>query len=556
MSKALGQLFRLLKIQRVLIRHGFDELIFGTPLLHPLRFLRYLLPWNWVRREPHAPRAERILHVLEDLGPIFVKLGQLLSTRRDLLPEDVAEALSNLQDRVPPFPGHEARRMVEQAFDAPIEQFLLSFDERPIASASIAQVHAARLLDGTEVVVKVVRPGIETTIRRDLGLARVIAQLMERYWAHGRRLRPTGVVDEYERVILDELDLMREAANASQLRRNFRDEPRMHVPEIHWPLTRRNVLVMERIRGIRIDDIEALERAGVDRRELAEVGVELFFTQVFRDRYFHADMHPGNLFVLPPEGGKPLRIAPVDFGIMGSLSDFDQRYLADNFLAFLRRDYRRVAQLHVESGWVPEDTRIDHFEFAIRAVCEPMLERPLNEVSFGQLLLRLFQTAQRFHMVILPQLLLLQKTLVNIEGVGRVLYPQLDLWKAARPQLERWIGERVGVRNILRQTREHLPHWLERFPEVPNLMFEVLARTASGALQVRSDFEAIEALREELARANRRRVLAVLGGACVVGAAVLLGSHGEPPAMLAQAPVGSWVLGVFGAGLMLGAFRR
>lgn len=548
-----GQFFRVLKIQRVLVRHGFDELIFGTAPFTPIRFLLYLLPWNWVRRQPHAPRAERILHVLEDLGPIFVKFGQLLSTRRDLLPEDIANALANLQDRVPPFAGAEARRIVEEAYGQAITEAFRSFEERPLASASIAQVHAAETLDGKRVVVKVVRPGIEKIIRRDLGLARTLAMLAERYWEDGRRLRPTGVVDEYERVILDELDLMREAANSTQLRRNFRDEPRMHVPQVYWDMTRRNVLVLERIDGIPIDDVDALDRAGIDRRELAEVGVELFFTQVFRDRYFHADMHPGNLFVLAPEGELPLRIAPVDFGIMGSLSDFDQRYLADNFLAFLKRDYQRVAQLHVESGWVPADTRVDQFEFAIRAVCEPMLERPLREISFGHLLLRLFQTAQRFHMKILPQLLLLQKTLVNIEGVGRELHPELDLWRAARPQIERWIAERTGLRNIVRETRENLPHWLERLPEVPDLVFDLLSKAGHGQLVVRSDSHELTRLRAEIRRANARTVMAVAGAAFVLGAVVLLAANHTTPHAREFASWLPWVLGVVGVVLFASA---
>ncbi|HEX2201601.1 MAG TPA: AarF/UbiB family protein, partial [Gammaproteobacteria bacterium] len=371
-----GQFLRLLSIQRVLIHHRLDEIILATHLFRPLRFLLYLLPWNWIRRPP-ATRGERILHALEDLGPIFVKFGQLLSTRRDLIPDDIADALARLRDRVPPFPGTEARGIIEAAYGGPLSAIFSEFEEQPLASASIAQVHAARLQNGREVVVKVVRPGIKKLIRRDLSLLYIAAELSERYWQDGRRLRPVRLVAEFEKTILDELDMIREAANASQLRRNFRGSLEFYVPAIEWELIRREVMVMERVCGIPIDDLKALQAAGIELRQLAQIGIEIFFTQVFRDQFFHADMHPGNLFVLPSDNLHPLRIVPVDFGIMGSVSDIDQRYLADNILAFLKRDYRRVAELHVESGWVPEGTRVDEFESAIRTVCEPMFERPL-----------------------------------------------------------------------------------------------------------------------------------------------------------------------------------
>ncbi|HTT08854.1 MAG TPA: ubiquinone biosynthesis regulatory protein kinase UbiB [Gammaproteobacteria bacterium] len=514
-----GQFFRLFTIQRTLIRHGVDEIIFATPLLRSFRFLLYLLPWNWWRHK-YAPTAVRLRHVLEELGPIFVKFGQILSTRRDLLPDDIAEELAKLQDRVPPFPGREARRLVEKAHGRSLEEMFAEFDEQPLASASIAQVHAARLQDGREVVVKVVRPGILTVIRRDIGLMYILARALEKYWGQGRRLKPTGVVAEFEKTLVDELDLLREAANASQLRRNFANAEAIYVPEVHWELTLREVLVMERVSGIRVDDVASLKAAGVNLQWLAESGVEIFFTQVFRDHFFHADMHPGNLFVQPLAGGRA-RFVPVDFGIMGSLSDFDQRYLAENFLAFMNRDYRRVAQLHVESGWVPRDTRVDDFEFAIRTVCEPIFDRPIRTISVGHLLLRLFQTAQRFHMKILPQLLLLQKTLVNVEGVGRQLYPDLDLWAAARPSLERWLHERVSWRKFMSALREHAPSWMERLPELPGLAIEAMDRIKSGRWDEASQKE-LQQLRQDLVHAQRQTRWVILGAALLLGVATLL----------------------------------
>jgi ubiquinone biosynthesis protein len=554
----IGQFFRIWRIQRVLLRHGVHELLLDTPWLQPMRLVLVLLPWHWPWGRERLPRALRLRNALEELGPLFVKFGQTLSTRRDLLPEDIANEFTRLQDRVPPFPGHIARALVEASLERPLTEVFESFDETPLASASIAQVHLARLRTGEEVVVKVVRPDIETTIRRDLGLLRTMAELAERYSEDGRRLKPVAVVAEFRRVILDELDLQREAANATQLRRNFAGEETIHVPAIHWHWTSSRVMVMERIRGIPINDLDALRAAGVDLARVAEMGVELFFTQVFRDRYFHADMHPGNIFVQPPTQSTPLRIAPVDFGIMGTLSEFDQRYLADNFLAFLERDYRRVAQLHVESEWVPAGTRVDEFEFAIRAVCEPMFERPMREISIGHLLLRLFQTAQRFHMHVLPQLVLLQKTLVNVEGVGRTLHPDLDIWKIAKPALERWIGERIGLRRLWRKAREEAPLWVERTPELPNLVFQALSRAADGKLDSTRQIQVLERLEGQLRRQHERMLFAVVGVGLVIAAALLLGQEGAPPAiMLGNAPLLAWLLG--GAGgfsLMVAWYRR
>lgn len=544
----VGQVLRLLYINRVLVRHGLDEIILATHLFRPFRFVLYLLPWYWLRAR-QMPRAVRIRRALEDLGPIFVKFGQALSTRPDLLPPDIAEELTRLQDSVPPFPGLEARMIIERAYGKPLNEIFEEFDDIPLGSASIAQVHVARLCGGREVVVKVVRPTIEKTIQRDLGLLYVLADLAGRYWKEARRLRPREVVAEYEKTILGELDLMREAANASQLRRNFAGSDMLYVPEIYWTHARRNVMVMERISGVPISDIGMLRQQGVDLKRLAERGVEIFFTQVFRDNFFHADMHPGNIFVSPQ--GKYIA---VDFGIMGTLSSDDQRYLAENLLAFFNRDYRRVAELHVQSGWVPAETRVDEFESAVRAVCEPIFERPLKDISFGYLLLRLFQTAQRFNMEVQPQLVLLQKTLLNIEGLGRELYPDLDLWTTAKPFLERWMREQVGVRAFFKKLREQAPQWAEKLPYLPTLVYDVLKQAHDAKLRIEWKTDELEKIRVEIKRSMRRTFAAVVGAALIVGAVVIKGLDGGLPMMLANVPLLTWFLGGMGLIILLFAW--
>lgn len=548
-----GQFFRVLTIQRTLIRHGFDELLFTTPLLRSLHFILYLLPWNWGGQD-YAPRAVRIRRMLEELGPFFVKFGQILSTRRDLLPDDIALELARLQDHVPPFPGEQARNIIERAFGCPVTEVFAEFELTPLASASIAQVHAARLKSGHEVIVKVVRPGIRRTIERDVALMNMFAEAAERYTSQGRRLKPTRVVAEFEKTILDELDMLREAANASQLRRNFASSPRMHVPEVFWDYTRPSVLVMERVNGIAISNLEALRAAGIDLHELAATGVELFFTQVFRDHFFHADMHPGNLFVIPGDTPVTARFVPVDFGIMGSLSEFDQRYLAENFSAFLDRDYRHIAELHVESGWVPRETRVDQFEFAIRTVCEPIFDRPVKDISVGSLLLRLFQTAQRFEMEILPQLLLLQKTLVNVEGIGRQLDPDLDLWRTARPSLERWMKDRVGLGSLLRSARQHVPRWIDRLPALPGLAFDVLDQLKAGRIEVATRDHKLEEIKNEIRAVHRRLSYAVIGVGLIIGAGVLNGVSTQTAKLWGPLPLSVWVLGGIGAAALIAAF--
>ena len=462
------QAFRLFRINWVLLRHGLDEVILATHLFRPLRWLLYLTPWYWLRRDlPAYPVRVRL--VLEDLGPIFVKFGQILSTRRDLLPDDLAVELARLQDRVPPFPGEIAQSLIEKAWGCPVHAVLDEFDPRPLASASVAQVHTGRLKDGTQVVVKVLRPGIEKTIRQDIDLLYTIARMAERYWPDGRRLRPVEVIQEYEKTIFDELDLQREAANCSQLRRNWLHSEMLYIPEVYWDWTRASVLVMERVYGTPVSEVERLKAQGVSMKLLGERGVEIFFTQVFRDNFFHADMHPGNIFV-EPNG----RYIAVDFGIVGTLTSEDQRYLAENLLAFFERDYRRVAELHVESGWVPPKTRVDEFESAIRTVCEPIFEKPLAEISFGHFLVRLFQTARRFDMEVQPQLVLLEKTLLNIEGLGRMLYPELDLWTTAKPYMERWMRNQIGLKGLAKRTRRNLISIADQLPELPLIAHRLL----------------------------------------------------------------------------------
>ena len=544
----LGEISRLITIQKTLIRYGLDEIVLASSGSRTVRILFYLFPWNWFGRK-RGPRAERLRCALEDLGPIFIKLGQILSTRRDFLPEDIAQEFSKLQDKVPPFPGKEARRIIEDAFEKKIDEIFLEFDETPLASASIAQVHAAKMKDGREMIIKVVRPDVEEIIRRDLGLMYFLADKVERYTEDGRRLGPVNVIAEFEKTLLGELDLMREAANASQLRRNFADSDKLYIPEVCWDLTHKNVMVMERISGIAVNDIESLKAAGVDLKWLAEAGIEIFFTEVLRDSFFHADMHPGNIFVSRPEPGKPAKIMLVDFGIMSSLSEFDQRYLAENFMAFLDRDYQRVAELHVESGWVPAGTRIDEFEFAIRTVCEPLFDRSLTEISFGTMLLRLFQTARQFGMVIMPQLLLLQKTLVNIEGLGRQLYPELDIWKTARPLFEYWMHDRLGVRGLAKGLKENLPRWLDRLPDLPNKAIDIIERLRDGKIQVELKAPELEKIRTEIRQSNKRSVLATIGSAFIICAAVIFGLDGYSPAMVGGVPYLTWLFG--GVGLLL-----
>lgn len=471
--KSLTRVFRLIRINFVLVRYSLDDVIFTVPWFYPLRFLKYFNPWYWLLKNK-LTRGERIRLALEDLGPIFIKAGQVISTRRDLLPDDIAEELAKLQDQVPPFPGRLAIQIVEDALKSKITDIFSQFDSEALASASIAQVHAVTLLNGKSAVVKVLRPNIKKIIDRDLDLLFTLAGVAERYWSAGRRFKPKEIIAEVAHTLYDELDLMREGANASQLRRNFQGSSLLYIPEIYWSYSRANVLVLERIEGIPIHNVAAIKATGINLKKLAERGVEIFFTQVFRDSFFHADVHPGNIFVSTKNLENPQYIA-VDFGIMGSLNTKDQRYLAENMLAFFKRDYQRVAELHVASGWLPPDTRIDQFEGAIRAVCEPIFERPLKEISFGQLLLRLFQTARRFNINIQPQLILLQKTLLNVEGVGRQLYPELDIWTTASPFLERWLKQQVGPRAFLRRMRDNLPSWSEKLPEIPNLIFEVLS---------------------------------------------------------------------------------
>ena len=442
------------------------------------------------------PRAARLRQALETLGPIFVKFGQVLSTRRDLLPPDIADELAKLQDRVPPFPSAEAMAEIEHALGRRIDQVFAAFQREPEASASIAQVHLATLKDGEEVAVKVLRPGIERAIARDVSLLETAARLMENVWREGRRLKPREVVAEFARHLEDELDLLREAANASQLRRNFEDSALLAVPRVHWDHCSQRVMVMERMRGTPVSQVAQLREQGVDIAALARTGVEIFFTQVFRDGFFHADMHPGNILV-STEAATRGRYVALDFGIMGTLTEPDRNYLAQNFLAFFNRDYRRVAQAHLDAGWVPADTRVDEFEAAIRAVCEPVFARPLKEISFGRLLLRLFQTSRRFNVAIQPQLVLLQKTLLNIEGLGRELDPDLDLWKTAKPYLERWMVEQVGWRGLARTLRREAPYWAQTLPQLPRLAHLLLAEDRLAPLH-----SALEQLARQSARRN------------------------------------------------------
>jgi ubiquinone biosynthesis protein len=502
---------RLLQIHRALVRHGLDDLVRATHLYRPFRFLFYLSPWTWFQRSSGATRGERLRLALEELGPIFVKFGQAVSTRRDLLPVDIADELAKLQDRVPPFDSAIAIRTIERAFGRPLAQIFAVFDETPLAAASIAQVHAARLESGEEVVVKILRPDMRAVIERDLEVLRALAALADEYWDEARRLRPIELVSEYRKTILDELDLMREAGNAAQLKRNFAGSNLLYVPVVYWDYCRSDVMVMERIHGVIVSRMDELRARGTNFARLAENGVEIFFTQVFRHNFFHADMHPGNIFVQIDDPENP-RYAAVDFGIVGTLQPRDQHYLAENFLAFFERDYARVASLHLESGWVPRTARIDELESAIRTVCEPIFNKPLKEISFAQVLLRLFEIARRFEMQVQPQLVLLQKTLLNIEGLGRELYPELDLWKTGQPILRQWMRERMSPRSVLKRVRTQLPDTVEALKQLPQLFHTAVREAAEGRLTLRVEAAGGAELRREIRYGNLRRDIALGAG--------------------------------------------
>jgi ubiquinone biosynthesis protein len=544
----LRVLARLMQIQRVLLKHGLDDFVRATHLYRPLRFVFLITPGMWFARRSALSRGARLRLALEELGPIFVKFGQAVSTRRDLLPDDIANELAYLQDRVPPFPGSIARATIERAHRRPVSETFAAFDEEPLAAASIAQVHAATLKNGKEVVVKVLRPGMRDIIERDLEVLYAIAGLAEKYWRESRRLRPIEVVAEYEKTILDELDLMREAANAAQLRRNFAGSALLYVPEVHWDYCNVDVLVLERIRGVPISDMTTLRAAGTDIRKLAENGVEIFFTQVFRHNFFHADMHPGNIFVLIDTPANP-RYAAIDFGIVGTLDPRDQDYLAENFLAVFNRDYRKVATLHVESGWVPRDTRVDEMESAVRTVCEPIFDKPLKDISFGNILLRLFEISRRFNMEVQPQLILLQKTLLNIEGLGRDLYPELDIWKTASPILRDWMKERTSLRSILKSFKNQLPELIEASKALPPLIRGAIHRAQDGTLRLGIEAREIESLKLAMRDSARRRNAVTIGSAILLGGLVWLGV-GQ------QAAWPGWAMIAIGSGWLLSAWRR
>ncbi|PIJ50805.1 ubiquinone biosynthesis regulatory protein kinase UbiB [Erwinia sp. OLTSP20] len=537
-----GEIRRLYYIISVFLSYGLDELIPKTRLTLPLRLWRKCLFWI---KNKHAskPLGERLRLALEQLGPVWIKFGQMMSTRRDLFAPQIADQLAMLQDKVAPFEGYKAQQQIELSLGMPVSALFDDFEVTPLASASIAQVHTATLREnGREVVIKVIRPDIVPIIKADMKLIYRLARWVPRLLPDGRRLRPLEVVADYEKTLMDELNLLREAANAIQLRRNFEASRMLYVPEIFSDYCSETMLVMERIYGIPISDVTALEQHGVNLKLLAERGVQVFFTQVFRDSFFHADMHPGNIFVSYEHPEDPQYIG-IDCGIVGSLNKEDKRYLAENFIAFFNRDYRKVAELHVDSGWVPPDTNVEDFEFAIRTVCEPIFEKPLAEISFGHVLLNLFNTARRFNMEVQPQLVLLQKTLLYVEGVGRQLYPQLDLWKTAKPFLEEWIKDQIGLPAVLRALKDKAPFWAEKLPELPELFYDSLRQ--HKLLQHSVDKLASD-LREERTRHNQSRYLFGVGATLLLGGAALLLKRPEwdlLPALLIAGGLVSWLVG-------------
>jgi len=521
MNMRLKVLLQLIRIQRVMVRHGLDDLISDTHLLRPLRYLFLLSPWIWGTRSSDAPRAVRIREALQELGPIYVKFGQSVSTRQDILPDDIGEELAKLQDQVPPFSSELALANIEQSYGNPASEIFAEFEPEALAAASIAQVHAAKLKSGEDVVVKILRPNVRDEIERDIEVMYALAGLAQRYSANARRLRPLEVVAEYEKTILNELDLMREASNAAQLRRNFRGSDLLYVPDVYFDYCRSDILVMERIYGVQVNDMDALHAANADIAKLAGNGVEIFFTQVFRHNFFHADMHPGNIFVDLKDPANPLYCA-VDFGIMGTLDERDRRYLAGNFMAFFDRDYYRVAKLHVDSGWVPADTRIDELESAIRSVCEPIFNKPLKEISFGQVLLRLFQVARQFDMQIQPQLVLLQKTLLNIEGLGRQLYPELDLWETGAPVLREWMEEQSGPKALAKQLKRDWPEIKYVLEKLPSVMHKLVDSV------VDEDQNVIKRAEAHAKKQAQQRYLVFAGSAVLIASSLLIGLSAFP----------------------------
>lgn len=529
---------RFYRIIRTLLQYGVDDMI---PLKWQPWYLRLMRrTCFWLRnRHKEKPLGVRLRLALEELGPVFVKVGQMLSTRRDLLPPEIITQLAMLQDNVPAFSGEVAQQIIERALELEsIEHAFVSFVQKPMASASIAQVHSAsiRLPSGElkDVVVKVIRPDIRDTIHADLELMESVAALAAKYLPDGRRLKPKEVIREYRKTLLDELDLLREAANAIQLRRNFTDSDVLYIPEVYTKYTRHNVMVMERIAGVPVGDVDTLREMGVDLKVLAERGVDIFFTQVFRDSFFHADMHPGNIYVDPSNPRDPRYLA-IDFGIVGTLSREDKRYLAENFIAFFNRDYRKVAELHVDSGWVPAHINIEEFESAIRTVCEPIFEKPLKEISFGGVLLNLFNTARRFEMEVQPQLVLLQKTLLYVEGLGRNLYPDLDLWKTAKPYLESWMHEQVGWKAMLRSLKTHAPYWVEKLPEMPTLLYDTLKQSQSSIKLSQAYMEEIMRQQQEAAESR----IWAFGASTLAIATLALGLMLDEPWWAALAGVAS-----------------
>src|SRR6201991_1629751 len=530
----------LLRVIAVLFRYRLDDVGGGSD--------RMLAPLRWLRPFAGTPpagvesmdRGTRMRLAMTELGPIFVKAGQVLSTRRDLIPPDIADALSLLQDQVPPFPGPEARAIVERELRMPGTQAFSSFDESALASASIAQVHAATLHDGRAVVVKVLRPGIEKRIARDVSLIRALGELAQRWHPNADKIRPLDVVAEVEKMLANELDLQREGASASLLRRNFIVGDDLYVPEVHWEFTTQGVLTLERVYGVSADDVASIDAAGIDRKRLAEKGVRLFYEQVFRDNFFHADAHPGNIWVDLARVDEPRFIA-LDFGIMGSLPEADQFWLAENFIALFERDYARIAQLHVAAGWMPSTVRLDELEAAVRTVCEPYFTRPLAQISIAELVVKLFQTARQYELTLQPQLILLQKTLLNIEGVGRMLDPEIDIWAVAHPVLRRILRERYSLRATLRDVRRRLPEWIQTAPRVPELVRDALRQVASGQQQQVADPRALATVRDDARRMRRLVACGMLGAALLICAA-LLGT---------LAPRGTWAAVVAGvAGLV------